>query len=66
MNRAPTRERSSLEAARLARSANPTRYKVKRGTGERDVGRRTDATQSRPYPIQLKRGTGKLASLLPL
>ncbi len=39
---APTRERSSLEAARLARSANPTRYKVKSGTGDRDVGRRTD------------------------
>ena len=39
---APTRERSSREAARLARSANPTRYKVKRGIGDRDVGRRTD------------------------
>ena len=35
----------------LARSANLIRYKVKRGTGERDVGRRTDATQSRPYPM---------------
>ena len=53
---APTRERSSLEAARLARSANPTRYKVKRGTGNRDVGRRTDATQSRPYQRQSKKG----------
>ena len=31
---APTRERSSREAARLARSANPTRYRVKRGTGK--------------------------------
>ena len=36
---APTRERSSREAARLARSANPTRYKVKRGSGERKAGR---------------------------
>ena len=71
---APTRERSSREATRLARSANPTRGRAipyppntnryppptarsanptrgreKRGTGDRDVGRRTDATQSRPY-----------------
>ena len=53
---APTRERSSREAARLARSANPTRYKVKRGSGDRDVGRRTDATQSRPYQRQSKKG----------
>ena len=42
--------------ARLARSANPTRYKVKRGTGDRDVGRPTDATQSRPYQRQSKKG----------
>jgi hypothetical protein len=34
-SRAPTRERSPREAARLARSANPTRYK---GEGFREWG----------------------------
>ena len=59
---APTREHCSREAARLARSANPTRGRVKRGTGGREVGRwtdvdgRTDATQSRPYPMQSENG----------
>jgi len=49
---APTRERSSREAARAARGAAPTRGKENKGDrGKRDVGRRTHATQSRPYPI---------------
>ena len=47
--------RAILEAARLARSANPTRHEVKRGSGDREVSRRAEpAAQPRPstrYPI---------------
>ena len=43
--------RAVLEATRSARSADPTLYM------RTDVDRRTDATQSRPYPRQSKDST---------
>ena len=33
-----------IEAARLARSANPTRYNMKRGTGSRDICKRPESS----------------------
>jgi hypothetical protein len=44
-SRAPTRGRSPRkEVARLVRSPNPTRYNVKGGTGDRNIGRRLESS----------------------
>ena len=43
INRDPTRGRSPRETHRAARGANATRYIVKRGTGNRNFGKRPRA-----------------------
>ncbi len=49
---APTRERSSREATRSARNADPARHEVKGGTGNREVGRRAEPAAP-PRPVTL-------------